>query len=176
MGRFRVHVFVVIVMLLGVVAVWEQPVALAQEATPASEQPAGTPEAVAARTLAFGTIEITAPGTAGVALRRITLAPGASVPFEPTDPSVSLVYMAAGELTFRVEAPMTVARTVDRGTPVPTEPEAVAANTEFTLRDGDSALFPPATAGEVRNDGAEEATAWVVNVVFSSEATGTPTP
>jgi hypothetical protein len=38
---------------------------------------------------------------------------------------------------------MTVARRGSPGTPIPTEPEAVEANTEFTLRDGDSALFPP---------------------------------
>jgi hypothetical protein len=71
---------------------------------------------------------------------------------------------------------MTVARAATAGTPVPTEPEAVAANTEFTLRDGDSALFPGAMAGEVRNDGAEEATAWVVDIVHLTGVAATPTP
>ena len=38
---------------------------------------------------------------------------------------------------------MKVARGVEAGTPAPTEPEEIAANTEFTMSDGDSALFPP---------------------------------
>ena len=61
---------------------------------------------------------------------------------------------------------MTVARGAKAGTPVPTEPEAIPADTEFTLSDGDSALFPPNAAGEVRNDGDEDATAWVTNVAL----------
>ena len=52
----------------------------------------------------------------------------------------------------------------------------MAANTEFTLRNGDSALFPGAMGGEVRNDGADEATAWVVDIVHLTEAAATPTP
>ena len=152
------------------------PSAQAQDATPASEQQAGAPDGVTSRVVASGSIEILAPGTANLNLGRITLAPGATLPFDPLDPSAVLVYTAAGTLTFRVEAPMTVARNVAPGTPVPSQPEAVAANTEFTLRDGDSALFPPAIAGEVRNDGDEEATAWVVNVALQSAAAGTPTP
>ena len=148
--------------------------AQAQDATPASEQAAGTPEAATFRALAAGTIEVLEPSTASVVLGRITLAPGSSIPFDPTDPSALLVYAASGALTFRVEVPMTVARAAGSGTPVP--PEAVAANTEFTLRDGDSALFPGAMVGEVRNDGAEEATAWVVDIVHLTGAAATPTP
>ena len=34
------------------------------------------------------------------------------------------------------------------------------------MSDGDSALFPPNAAGEVRNDGDEDATAWVTNVAL----------
>jgi len=126
--------------------------------------------------VASGSIEVLAPGTANLSLGRISLAPGASVPFDPNDPSAVLVYAASGELTFTVDAPMTVARRVEPGTPAPSEPEAVEANTEFTLRDGDSALFPPAISGEARNDGDEEAIAWVVNVALFSEAASTPTP
>ena len=71
---------------------------------------------------------------------------------------------------------MTVARAPRAGAPAPTKPEEIAANTEFTLRDGDSALFPPNAAGEVRNDGDEEATAWVTNVALFTNAAATPTP
>jgi hypothetical protein len=84
--------------------------------------------------------------------------------------------MAGGTLTFRIDAPMTVARGVSAGTPVPTEPEEIPANTEFTMSDGDSALFPPNAGGEVRNDGAEDAVAWVTNVALFSNEASTPTP
>ncbi len=120
-----------------------------------------------------------APGTASLGLVYITLEPGDSLPFDPNDPSAVLVYMTFGELIFRVDSAMTVARgrgSVDAWTPVPTEPEDIAANTEFTLGEGDSALFPPAITGEVRNDGEEEAEMWVVTVAVLDEAAATPTP
>src|SRR5918993_5135698 len=131
----------------------------AQDATPPAEQQAGAPEGVSFVSLASGTIEVLSPGTANLVLGRVRLAPGATLPFDPTDPSVDLVFMGAGTLTFRVDAPMTVIRAVRTGTPVPTEPEEIPADTEFTLSDGDFALFPPNAAGEVRNDATEDAVA-----------------
>ncbi len=83
--------------------------------------------------------------------------------------------MASGELTFRVDVPMSVARAAGGGG-TPTPPEEVAADTEFTLQEGDSALFPGTMGGEVRNDGAEQATAWVVDILHVIEAAATPTP
>jgi quercetin dioxygenase-like cupin family protein len=148
----------------------------AQDATPPSDQQAGAPEGVSFVTLASGTIEVLSPGTANLVLGRVRLAPGATLPFDPTDPSVDLVFMGAGTLTFRVDAPMTVTRAVRTGTPVPTEPEEIPADTEFTLSDGDFALFPPNAAGEVRNDGAEDAVAWVTNVALFAGGASTPTP
>ena len=152
------------------------PSTMAQDATPPSEQQGGAPEGVSFVTLASGSIEVLSPGTANLVLGRIRLAPGATVPFDPTDPSVDLVFVAGGTLTFRVDAPMTVARGVSAGTPVPTEPEAIEAGTEFTMSDGDSALFPPNASGEVRNDGDEDATAWVTNVALFTTDASTPTP
>jgi quercetin dioxygenase-like cupin family protein len=152
------------------------PSTMAQDATPPSEQQAGAPEGVSFVTLASGSIEVLTPGTANLVLGRIRLAPGATLPFDPADPSVDLVYMSGGTLTFRVDAPMTVARGVSAGTPIPTEPEAIEASTEFTMSDGDSALFPPNASGEVRNDGDEDATAWVTNVALFTTDASTPTP
>jgi hypothetical protein len=126
--------------------------------------------------MAAGSLEVLAPGTANLSFGRVTLAPGASVPFAADDPSAALIYIAAGEVTFQVQTPMTVARGAKAGTPVPTAPEQVAAGTAFTLRDGDSALFPPAIAGEARNAGSAEAVAWVVTVAVFSQAGATPTP
>ena len=160
---------VVVLALLGSLA----PTA-AQDATPAAEQAAGTPDDATFRAVAAGLIEVLAPSTANVVLGRISLAPGASLPFDPMDPSAILVYVATGELTFRVDVPMTVARGAGAGTPTP--PEAVAADTEFTLRDGDSALFPGAMGGEVRNAGTDQATAWVVDIVHVTDTAATPTP
>jgi hypothetical protein len=166
----RVFAFVVVLLtLLGSLGS-----AAAQEATPAAEQAAGTPEGATFRALAAGLIEVLEPSTANVVLGRISLAPGAAIPFDPTDPSAILVYMATGELTFRVDVPMTVARAGAVGTPTP--PEDVAADTEFTLREGDSALFPGTMAGEVRNAGTDEAAAWVVDIVHVIPAAATPTP
>jgi len=163
---------VLVVLLVAVIPLLLSPVALAQETTP---------EGVTSQagTVAGGTIEILAPGTASLGLGYITLEPGDSFPFDPNDPSAVLVYMTFGELIFRVDSAMTVARgrgSVDAWTPVPTEPEDVTANTEFTLGEGDSALFPPAISGEVRNDGEEEAEMWVVTVAVLDEEAATPTP
>ena len=168
--RLRPFVLLVVVLtLLGSLA----PVA-AQESTPPAGQAAGTSDAATFRAVAAGSIEVLAPSTANVVLGRISLAPGARIPFDETDPSAIMVYMVTGELIVRVDVPMTVARGARAGTPTP--PEDVAADTEFTLRDGDSALFPGTMAGEVRNAGTEEATAWVVDIVHLIAADATPTP
>ena len=84
------------------------------------------------------------------------------------------VQPVGSELTFRVDVPMTVARAATAGTPTP--PEEVAADTEFTLSNGDAAFFPGSMGGEMRNDGTEEATAWMVDVTHLTEAPATPTP
>ena len=144
--------------------------ARAQESTPDAE--ASDPAVF--RPLAAGSIQVLAPGVANVLLGRVSLAPGASVPFDPADPSAILLYAASGELTFSVDVPMTVARAGSGGTPTP--PEEVAANTEFTLADGDSAIFPGSMSGEMRNNGAEDATAWVVDIIHFTDAASTPTP
>jgi hypothetical protein len=44
------------------------------------------------------------------------------------------------------------------------------------MSEGDSALFPPNAAGEVRNDSAKDAVAWVTNVAQFTSETATPTP
>lgn len=167
---------VAIALLVAIVPLLLAPVTVAQDATPAAGQAAGTPVPVRTRALASGFVEVLAPGTGTIALGRITLAPGGSLPFNPLDTPAILVYMTGGELTVRVTAPMKVARGGTAGTPVPAQPEAVEANTEFTMREGDSVLFPPSVAGEIRNDGDDDATLLVVGLTLVPEATGTPTP
>lgn len=169
--------FVALLMLVGLAPVLTNgvtPQSLAQESTPAASPQAA--EGVTARAVASGSLEILSPGTAFLSLGRITLAPGAMIPFDPNDPAAVLLYVAAGELTFQVSAPMTVTRRIEPGSPVPSEPEQVAADTPFTLRDGDSALFPPALTGEVSNAGSEDASAWIVNLAHQPSTAATPTP
>jgi quercetin dioxygenase-like cupin family protein len=152
------------------------PAARAQDATPATDEAAGTPEIGTFRALASGSMELLAPGTTNLGFGRVTLAPSASLAFGPNDSSAVLVYIATGAVTFKVDAEMTVARGGAAATPTPAQPETMAANSEFTLREGDSALFPPAIAGEARNDGHKEAVAWIVTVAHQTETAATPTP
>ena len=167
----RVFAFLVVLLtLLGCLGT-----ATAQEATPPAEQAAGTPDPATFRALAAGLIEVLAPSTANVVLGRMSLQPGASIPFDETDPSALLVYLASGELTFRVDTAISVARAGGAGG-TPTPPEDVAADTEFTLGEGDAVLFPGTMAGEIRNTGTEQATAWVVDIVHLVAGTATPTP
>lgn len=168
--RSAVLVIVLMTLLAGLAP------AVAQDATPPSTPASGLPEDATFRGLAAGSIEVLAPSTANVVLGRIILAPGALVPFDPADPSALLVYVTSGEMTFRVEVPIAVARSGRAGTPVASSPEEIAAGTEFTLRNGDSAIFPGNMTGEVRNDGSEEASALAVDVVHVTEAVATPTP
>ena len=148
----------------------------AQDATPPAEQQAGVPEGVSFVTLASGTIDVLSPGTANLALGRIRIAPGATLPFDPARASVDLVFMGSGTLTFRIEAPISVARGAQTGTPAPTESEDFAAGAEFTMSEGDAALFPPNAAGEVRNDTDVDAVAWVTSVTLFTSDAATPTP
>jgi hypothetical protein len=141
----------------------------AQESTPAASPEAGQLEGLSANTLAAGELDVLSPGTAALALGRITVAPGAVVPFDAADLAADLILVTTGELTFRVEAPMSVARKSEPGTPAPEAPEAIEAGTEFTLREGESALFPPSTGGEMRNDGTEDATAWIASLAVVSD-------
>jgi hypothetical protein len=62
-----------------------------QDATPATAPPAADDDGVTDRAVASCSLEILAPGTASLSLGPITLAPGAILPFDPTDPAAVLV-------------------------------------------------------------------------------------
>lgn len=142
----------------------------------AMAQDEGTPVPIRTRPLASAAIEILEPGTANIVLGRLVLAPGASLPFDPNDPSASMIYVQSGELTFLADAPVSISRAGDRGTPTPEASEPQAAGTEFSLDQDDAAIFPPNVSGEVRNEGAEEAILLVVSLAHQTAAAGTPTP
>ena len=167
MRRSRVLLPVAAVVLLFLVAHRVGPTVDAQEGTP----PAGGFEiapGVTAEALAFAAEREAPP------LYRLTFAPGVTYSFDPA-PEISLVYVEAGALAITLDAPVTVTRAGATDAPG----EAVAAGTEFTLRAGDYAAFPPLVDGEVRNAGQEAASVMVAGIVPSAMATptaATPAP
>src|SRR5687767_14757853 len=108
MRRFSVFLSVIVVMVLGVAALTAQPVAIAQEATPASEEGMDfegiTFEPVS---FAFGA-DVATPADLG--LVRIGFEPGASLPGEENDPTVGIVLVESGALTVQVDGSLTVTR------------------------------------------------------------------
>jgi quercetin dioxygenase-like cupin family protein len=175
-----------VVVLLGSLAFAAQPLAVAQEATPAAEE--FMPEGISFEALAFATA-LALPSTGELAISRVSFDPGTGFPIEEGDPSYALAVIESGELTVRQEGPFTVTRAgaldaamgeaEESGAFAP-ETEEIAAGQEVMLQAGDAVLFPPNVAGEVRNNGQERT---VVLVVFvgppvpeGTPVAGTPTP
>jgi quercetin dioxygenase-like cupin family protein len=129
------------------------------------------PEGATFEVLAQAMVEELPPAPADVALVRFTFAPGASDSIEAGDPTLVLVAVESGALTFNIAAAIRVTQVAVAGTPVAAE--VAAAGVEFTLGPGDSALIPPLAPGMVRNDGSEPAAA-VVLLVSPVAAEGTP--
>jgi hypothetical protein len=185
MRRFSILVPLLVAVLVGVVVVGRaDSITLAQGATPSADGSA-PPEGVTFSPVGFGTATQLPSTPADFALFRLGLDPGASFPIEASDASVALVSIESGELTIKVEAPITVTRAATIAafaTPgidpssVPL-PEEIAADTEFTMATGDSAFFPGNIAGEVRNDGSETAVALIASIgPPQGGAAGTPMP
>jgi Cupin domain len=112
-------------------------------------------------------------GPVRLALLRFTNEPGSVYTGTEDDPSVGLILVESGEMTVRIDGPVTITRA--------SGPEEVAAGTEFTLGPGESFLWPPNVAGEVRNDGQEPAVTLVTYLAPAEEEAatpmaGTPTP
>ncbi len=132
------------------------PLALAQEATPASDAGGLTP-------LAQAVVEELPSAPAEIFFARLTLEPGAGFPFDPNDPGLALVYVETGVFTFLAATDVRVTRVVVAGTPV--AEEVAVAGVEVELRQGDSAVFPPLVAGEARNTGAVPVVLLVAGIV-----------
>src|SRR5215217_1725328 len=163
MRRFSVLLSLVVVLLLGIMALSVQPVAVAQEATPAGEEMEGiTFEPV---TFASG-VDLT--GLSELLVVRIGLEPGRALPIDP-DPGVGILLVESGTVTVQVEAPMTVTRGAGLS-------EAMAAGEAVTLSSGDAAYIPGSVAGEIRNEGQEPAVALGFLVVPPEDMTGEATP
>jgi hypothetical protein len=180
MSQGRVPLAAIAIALLSLGAsVGATPRPVAQEGTPpvGEEFPAG----LSFEPLAFGVAEELPTVPAGLSLFRVTLAPGTGLPIEADDPSVGLVYIEAGSLTAQVGASIGVLRgttaTAMGGGGAEPETEEVAAGTEFILEAGDSTVFPPNVAGDIRNDGAVQAVALAALIEpLHGEDADTPAP
>ena len=150
---------------------------LAQEATPAADDEA-MPEGITFEILSTGSVAAFPELPADLQLFRIGVAAGASTTLSP-DPALSLAYVEAGEITMVIDGEVTVVRS-----PSEEGPEAVETfgpGEAFTLEPTDSVLIPlTALGGELRNEGTEEASLLVVNIIsfasFDTEGDATPAP
>ena len=180
MRRIAVSLSLTIVVLLGVLARHAQPVAIAQEATPAAVKIAGVTFAPVA--LATG-IALPSPGDLLVA--RAALDPGGVVPIEQGDPALGILLVESGTLTVQVEGPMTVTRGAGVGEATATAEAtgdvralmaSVPAGQAVTLAAGDAAYIPAHVAGEIRNEGPERAVRLAILVLPPEAMTGAATP
>lgn len=135
------------------------PGAWAQDASPAAEE-SGPPPGLADETLAAGLVEALPETPAIILMQRVTISPGADIPSSAGDPGLTFMLVEGGELTVRMDAPLTVIRgtalaeaLANPGT-MP-ETEEIAADAELTLLSGDAVVFPPGMGGGLRNDGTE---------------------
>jgi hypothetical protein len=150
----------------------------AQTGTPAADE-SDMPAGIGFEALAYGQVTAlpTVPGFA--ILERLTMASGASLSGDASDPGFAFMYVESGTLTVRVDAPFaitraaTVAPAVEAGT-FPTQ-EEVAAGSEASLAQGDSIVLPPLAAVELRNDGTEPVVVLAMSITPIGDDEGTPT-
>jgi hypothetical protein len=138
---------------------------LTQEITPVAQP--------SIEALAFASAGKLPPSPGAVGLLRLTFPAGTVLPLEPGDPSLALVYVEAGTLSVRIEAPVTVSRAPKAGTAEPTQ-EEIPAGTGFVAGPGDSFISPAVIAGEARNDGPEPVVVLAAVVEPDVETTAAP--
>ena len=127
------------------------------------------------RELTSGRLENPPAGPLHLGLLRFTSYPGSVLTTPEDDPTAALILVESGEVTLRLEGAVTITRT--------TGPEEVAAGTEITLGPGESFVWAPNVAGELRIDGQEPAVTLVAFLASadwefeeSTRTAGTPTP
>jgi hypothetical protein len=183
MRRFPVLVSVIAVMLLGMLALHAQPVAIAQEVTPAAE--GMEPEGVVFEPIAIAS-GLTLPSPTDMIAVRFHIDPGAALPLEASDPTGGMLIVESGTFSLRLETAWAISRSGSlsaafataeaSGTYTPSD-EQIASGEEVTMGAGDAAYIPGSVNGEIRNDGQEPAVGLVVLVGPTQSMTGaTPTP
>jgi hypothetical protein len=183
MRRLAVFLSVIAVVLLGMLALHAQPVAIAQEATPAAEEmmPAGF---TYQQVMFASGIELTSPLDLNVF--RFGLEPGTATSVDES-PGVGVLVVESGSLTVEVDGPVTVTRAAGMQEAMATAEatgdfcgvmESVAAGEAVALAVGDAAHIPGDVPGEIRNEGSEPATslAFIVYPTGTMMGEATPTP
>jgi quercetin dioxygenase-like cupin family protein len=149
--------------------------ARAQPATPAADE---MPPGVTAQPLGLGHVDALPAAPADLLLIRFTVAPGASVPIDPNDPSLTLAFIESGTLTVRFDGPLTVTRAstmtamATSGAMAMPATEQIPAGTTGTLRAGDAVISPPNIGGTLRNAGTEPVV--ILNAIISPSQMGMP--
>jgi hypothetical protein len=159
MSRMTISITTLLVVLLALVSFLRATSlnAVAEEGTPTvTEEPAG---GLRFEPLAFGMAEALPIAPAKFSLLRATMDPGVILPIEAEDPSVSLIYIEAGALTFKVAAPIVVMRGAAGNANGGLDPEEVGPGVDVVVEAGDSVLLPENVSGEIRNDSTVSAVA-----------------
>jgi hypothetical protein len=184
MHRFRVFLSLMVVVLLGGLALHARPVAIAQEATPATDEM--FPEGVTFEPVAFA-VGTALMNPAEIFVVRIGLEPGTVLPNDPSDPTVGLLIVESGTFTMEIPAPVSVTRgaglmdalaAAEASGDLRGAMEQVPAGEVITLEVGDAAYVPAYVAGEIRNEGAERAVGlgFLVGPSMGAPAEATPAP
>lgn len=143
----------------------------AQEASPPAQDAGQMPPGITFQPLGYADVpEMPLPGFA--VMVRVTIAPGASLPGDPSDPEFTFLYVESGALTVNADKPLTIMRAAAMA--VDGAPEAAVASTDVSLATGDSLGFPPNTGGVLRNDGTDSAVVLLVNIVPGGAGEATP--
>ncbi len=134
--------------------------AVAQHASPEAE--GGPPAGLTDEILAVGMAPELPASPAIMLMQRVTIAPGADIPGDAADPTLSFFLMESGSLQISTSAPLMVIRADALAAALQTpgtmpEMEEIAAGSAFTLEEGDPVLISPGTGGGLRNDGTEPA-------------------
>ena len=129
---------------------------IAQEASPTAG--GGPPAGLTDEILAAGMATEFPAAPAVMLMERVTIAPGADIPGDEADATLSFFLLESGSLQMTTSAPLTVIRaealaTALRSPGTMPEMEEIAAGASFTLEIGDSVLIPPGVGGGLRNDG-----------------------
>jgi quercetin dioxygenase-like cupin family protein len=183
MRRFGLPVSVAAVVLLGIVAVHAQPVAIAQEATPATDEMMAEGVTFEPATMVLG-VDLASPSD--MLVFRIGLEPGAVSPVDPS-PGAGILLVESGTMTVQVDGSMTVTRGAGLGEAMATAEasgdmsalmESLAAGEAVTLEAGDAAYIPGNVPGEIRNEGQEPAAglAFIVYPAAGMMGEATPAP
>jgi quercetin dioxygenase-like cupin family protein len=161
--------------VVGLVGTGHLPIVVAQSGTPMAE---GMPPGVTAQPLGGGHVDTLPAAPADLVLIRFTLAPGASMPIDPNDPSLALAYIESGTLTVQFASPLTVTRAsamnamATPGASGMPATEQIPAGTTGTLQAGDSVIGPPNVGGTLSNAGT--APVVVLTAIISPSTMGTP--